>query len=121
MRRYATLGIALILLLVSDLRAQEPSGPTADNPPPAAQQPPAGQTVNAPATTEPEWPTWGVIDATGSGVVVHRSAKAELSVGAYALVRYINHVDRSPVSSVFGFYVGGQKGPTVSVATSFYF
>jgi hypothetical protein len=30
-------------------------------------------------------------------------------------------IDRSPVSSVFGFYVGGQKGTTVSVATSFFF
>ena len=30
-------------------------------------------------------------------------------------------VDDSPVSSVFGFYVGGQRGHTVSVATSFYF
>jgi hypothetical protein len=31
------------------------------------------------------------------------------------------NIDRSPVGSVFGFYVGGQKGTTVSVATSFYF
>ena len=31
------------------------------------------------------------------------------------------NIDRSPVSSVFGFYVGGQKGNTVSVATSFFF
>ena len=31
------------------------------------------------------------------------------------------NIDRSPVSSVFWFYVGGQKGNTVSVATSFYF
>ena len=30
-------------------------------------------------------------------------------------------VNRSPVGSVFGFYVGGQDGTTVSVATSFYF
>ncbi|HEY6613926.1 MAG TPA: hypothetical protein VIZ32_05385, partial [Vicinamibacterales bacterium] len=31
------------------------------------------------------------------------------------------NVNRSPVSSVFGFYVGGQKGNTISAATSFYF
>jgi hypothetical protein len=31
------------------------------------------------------------------------------------------NINRSPVSSVFGFYVGGQDGNTVSVATSFYF
>jgi hypothetical protein len=30
-------------------------------------------------------------------------------------------VHRSPASSVFGFYVGGQNGPTVSVATSLLF
>jgi len=31
------------------------------------------------------------------------------------------NINRSPVGSVFGFYVGGQNGNTVSVATSFYF
>jgi hypothetical protein len=31
------------------------------------------------------------------------------------------YVDRSPVSSSFGYYIGGQKGPTVSVATSILF
>ncbi len=104
MCRYATLGIALILLLVSDLRAQEPSAPTADSPPPATQQPPpAGQTVTAPTPSEPEWPTWGVLDATGSGVVVHRSDKAELSVGAYALVRYINQL---PAEQEFTDHLG---------------
>jgi len=30
-------------------------------------------------------------------------------------------IDRSPASSTFGFYVGGQKGSTVSIATSFLF
>lgn len=35
-------------------------------------------------------------------------------------VQFMN-VDRSPVSTVFGFYIGGQNGRTVSVATSFYF
>jgi hypothetical protein len=30
-------------------------------------------------------------------------------------------VDRSPVSSSFGFYVGGQRGPTVSLAASIMF
>ncbi len=28
---------------------------------------------------------------------------------------------RSPAGSVFGFYVGGRTGQTISVATSFYF
>jgi len=30
-------------------------------------------------------------------------------------------VDRSPASSLFGFYVGGQKGTTVSAAMSVFF
>jgi hypothetical protein len=33
----------------------------------------------------------------------------------------VMQVDRSPASSTFGFYVGGQKGTTVSAATSFLF
>ena len=33
----------------------------------------------------------------------------------------VMQVHRSPASSTFGFYVGGQKGPTVSVATSLLF
>jgi hypothetical protein len=31
------------------------------------------------------------------------------------------YVHRSPASSAFGFYVGGQKGTTLSVATSLFF
>ena len=53
--------------------------------------------------SEPEWPTWGVIDATGSGVVVHRSSKAELAIGAYALVRYINQL---PAEQQFTDHLG---------------
>ena len=33
----------------------------------------------------------------------------------------VNGVDRSPVSSTFGYYVGGQKGTTVSAAFSVFF
>lgn len=33
----------------------------------------------------------------------------------------VMHVDRSPVSSTFGYYVGGQEGTTVSVAASIHF
>jgi hypothetical protein len=39
----------------------------------------------------------------------------------YRVNGQVIHVDRSPASSSFGFYVGGQKGTTVSVATSIYF
>lgn len=44
------------------------------------------------AQPEPERPTWGVLDATGSGIVIHRSEKAELAIGAYALVRWIDQL-----------------------------
>ena len=33
----------------------------------------------------------------------------------------IQDVNRSPVSSTFGYYVGGQDGPTVSAAFSVFF
>lgn len=64
------------------------------------QQAPSYPIIQA---TEPEWPTWGVIDATGSGVVVHRSNVAELAVGAYALVRYINQL---PAEQQFTDHLG---------------
>jgi hypothetical protein len=65
--------------------------------------PASPQTQTASAPTEPEWPTWGMIDATGSGVVVHRSSVAELAVGAYALVRYINQL---PAEQQFTDHLG---------------
>jgi hypothetical protein len=33
----------------------------------------------------------------------------------------LTYVDRSPVSSLFGYFVGGQKGPTVALCTDFTF
>jgi hypothetical protein len=56
--------------------------------------------------TEPEWPTWGVLDATGSGFVVHRSKAAELAIGAYALVRYINQL---PAEQQFTDHLGNVR------------
>ena len=35
-------------------------------------------------------------------------------------LQYIN-VNKSPVSSTFGYYVGGQEGDTVSLAASVFF
>ena len=35
-------------------------------------------------------------------------------------LQYI-HVDKSPVSSDFGYYVGGQEGDTLSAAFSIFF
>jgi hypothetical protein len=39
----------------------------------------------------------------------------------YRLNTQVIYVNRSPVSSSFGYYVGGQKGPTVSAALSIFF
>jgi hypothetical protein len=39
----------------------------------------------------------------------------------YRLNAQFIYVNRSPVSSTFGFYVGGQKGPTLSTAFSIFF
>ena len=39
----------------------------------------------------------------------------------YRLNGQVMDVNRSPVNSTFGYYVGGQKGTTVSVAASVFF
>jgi hypothetical protein len=54
----------------------------------------AGQAPAATATTPAaeERPSWGALDATGTGVVIYHSDVAELALGAYALVRYINQL-----------------------------
>jgi hypothetical protein len=39
----------------------------------------------------------------------------------YRINAQVINVDRSPVSSTFGFYVGGQKGVTLSTAFSIFF
>lgn len=67
----------------------------------AAPSAPSGQIAIAPS--EPEWPTWGVLDATGSGIVIHRSKTAEVALGAYALVRYINQL---PANQQFTDHLG---------------
>jgi hypothetical protein len=68
--------------------------------PVSAQQPSAAASTTP---TEPEWPTWGVLDTTGSGFVVHRSKFAELAIGGYALVRYINQL---PAEQQFTDHLG---------------
>ena len=40
---------------------------------------------------------------------------------AFRLNGSVTYVDRSPTSSLFGYFVGGQKGPTISVSTDFTF
>jgi hypothetical protein len=44
-----------------------------------------------------------VIDATGSDVIIHRSSVAEVALGAYALVRYINQL---PADQQFTDHLG---------------
>jgi hypothetical protein len=39
----------------------------------------------------------------------------------YRVNLQVINVNRSPVSSTFGYYVGGQKGTTISMAASFFF
>jgi hypothetical protein len=39
----------------------------------------------------------------------------------YRLNIQVIGVDRSPVSSSFGYYVGGQKGPPITAAMSIFF
>jgi hypothetical protein len=99
-------------LMPSSGRAQAaatPLDPGAAVPPsPSALQSQQQQTQTGTGTvsatpSEPEWPTWGVLDATGSGFVVHRSQFAELAIGGYALVRYINQL---PADQEFTDHLG---------------
>jgi hypothetical protein len=39
----------------------------------------------------------------------------------YRFNTQVIRIDRSPVSSTFGYYVGGQKGTTISLALSVFF
>ena len=39
----------------------------------------------------------------------------------YRINAQIMNVNRSPASSTFGYYVGGQNGTTVTTAASFFF
>jgi hypothetical protein len=65
----------------------------------------AGQASNGTAAKpDPdERPSFGALDATGSGVVVHRSDVGEIVLGAYALVRYINQL---PADQQFTDHLG---------------
>lgn len=71
-----------------------PSGVGAESP-----EPPPGK--NQPR--EPERPTWGVLDTTGQGIVLHSSDLGEVSLSAYALVRYI---DQRPEEQSFVDHLG---------------
>ena len=89
------LGIALLLFVFNEGHAQDQPAYPADSGTPLTAES-GGVTQQTPSSTaassEPERPTWGVMDATGSGVVVHRSDVGELAIGAYTLVRYINQL-----------------------------
>jgi hypothetical protein len=65
----------------------------------------AGQASNGTAAKpDPdERSSWGALDATGSGMVIHRSEVGELTLGAYALVRYINQL---PADQQFTDHLG---------------
>ena len=65
----------------------------------------AGQTANGTAAKpDPdERPSYGALDATGSGVVIHRSDVAEVTLGGYALVRYVNQL---PADQQFTDHLG---------------
>ncbi len=68
----------------------------------------AGQ-APAPAPEEPEGriETWGEFDP-GDGFLVGRSSLGELSISAYALVRYVNQL---PADQTFTDHLGNQRVP----------
>jgi hypothetical protein len=61
-------------------------GPASALATPSAAGPPAA----AAAPREPERPSYGTFDASGTGFLVGRSGFGELKIGGYALLRYIN-------------------------------
>jgi hypothetical protein len=138
------------------------------------------QTTQTSSQDQAERPSWGALDATGSGFLIGRTEFGEMTLSGCAVIRYIdqlpatqtfvdhlgnvnvidprddiqfhktfnayagvntiggsrtrfgvssyrsrenrfNQTARSPVSSLFGVYVGGQKGTTLSSAFSIYF
>jgi hypothetical protein len=95
-----SLPYVLMWCLLSPASCSQEAAPPSSPPPDTAQTQAASQSQSP---SEPEWPTWGVIDATGSGFVVHRSKVAELAIGGYALVRYINQL---PAEQQFTDHLG---------------
>jgi hypothetical protein len=106
MVRPSILAIALLVSHATEGHTQQPATTDGNNvqAPAADQSGGTSQPSGASSTpTEPERPSWGVIDATGSGVVVFRNERSELAIGAYALVRYINQL---PAEQEFTDHLG---------------
>jgi hypothetical protein len=106
MLRPSILAIALLVSCTKEAHTQQLASADADNTQTATADRGAGPSQPSGAAStpeEPERPSWGVIDATGSGVVVFRNERSELAIGAYALVRYINQL---PAEQEFTDHLG---------------
>jgi hypothetical protein len=108
--------MALIVLIPATARGQDVTAapPTAAAPPTdtaapptaAAAPPTSGAAAAAPpaqAEEAPERPTWGALDATGSGFLIGRTDLGEMSLSGYAVVRYINQL---PATQTFVDHLG---------------
>jgi hypothetical protein len=103
--------LAGLVLVPSSARAQEAqaapvqeaeAAPVQD----AANAPAAGgAAATAPAQVEGETerPTWGALDATGSGFLLGRTDLGEMSLSGYAVIRYINQL---PATQTFVDHLG---------------
>jgi len=86
-----------------------------------AQSAPPGGTAPAPQTATiastsdaPDPSSFGVFDVSGSGFLVGRSKFGELSIGGYALVRYVNQL---PANQTFTDHLGNVN--TIDPGTTF--
>ncbi|MBX5461271.1 MAG: DUF3011 domain-containing protein [Steroidobacteraceae bacterium] len=73
---------------------------------PAASAEAPEPSVKRKPSREPERPTWGVLDTTGQGIVLHSSDRGEVALSAYALVRYI---DQRPAEQSFVDHLGAVR------------
>ena len=79
------------------------AGPAfAQSAPPGAAPAPQAATIGS-TSDAPDPSSFGVFDVSGSGFLVGRSKFGELSIGGYALVRYINQL---PANQTFTDHLG---------------
>ena len=75
----------------------------AQNPPPQGVQAPASTQAATPPPDDPDPPSYGALDASGSGFLIGRTKYGEMRIGGYALVRYINQL---PANQAFVDHLG---------------
>jgi hypothetical protein len=82
--------------------APAPAPPVTEQPPPSAEELNIAESTSGRAPTPQQVETWGEFDP-GDGFLVGRTSAGELSISAYALVRYMNQL---PADQTFTDHLG---------------